>query len=148
MTQVFHDDLFTAFAALTNLDAEHLRRGGSFTVDDIECAMLAGRDGGNNTLSCQIDFGLPPSERMAAVLASLLELNYLQAPHGACFALAPVTGHVVYVLNLPMDAMSAESLADTFEACAAQARAWREHQLLDQKTAEGPLSRMQAMQLA
>lgn len=148
MTQAFNDDLFIAFAALTDLDAEHLRRGGSFTVGGVECAMRAGRDGANNMLSCQVDFGMPPSEGMTAALSSLLELNYLQAPHGACFTIAPGTGHVVYVLNLPINEMSAESLADAFEACAAQAREWRQHHFLDQTPTEGSRSRMSVMQLA
>lgn len=149
MTQIPNNDLFSSFAALAQLDEEHLRRGGSFMVDAVECAMLLARhEQAQGMLICQVDFGLPPAEKMADVLHSLLELNYLQASQGACFTMAPGTGHVVYVLCLPIEALDAESLADTFEACAAHARQWRAHHFLDEKHAKGSQQRVSVMQLA
>jgi hypothetical protein len=149
MAEISNDDLFASFAALTQLDAEHLRRGGSFMVDEVECAMLPGtHEHARDMLICQVDFGLPPAEKMADVLRSLLELNYLQASQGACFTMAPGTSHVVHVLCLPIEFLDAESLADTFEACAAQARQWRTHHFLDGNYIEDSRQRVSVMQLA
>jgi hypothetical protein len=131
MTRSSHEELIAAFAELTQLEAERLMRGDSFAVNDIECAMLVKPDGAKSILICQVDFGIPPVERRDEIFACLLELNYLQSSQGVCFAVAPGTGNVVCVLNLPIDQLSAESLADIFEAVAAQAHSWREHHFLD-----------------
>jgi hypothetical protein len=129
MTHACCDELIAAFAKLTQLEAEGLRRGDSFAVDDIECALLP--VGGPELLICQVDFGLPPPERLEASLRALLERNYLLAHQACCFTMAPGTGHVVCVLVLDVDQHDAQSLADVFEACAAQARDWRRHHFLD-----------------
>lgn len=129
MTHASCDELIAAFAELTQLEAEDLQRGRSFAVDDVECALLPGR--GSELLICQIDFGLPPPELLEASLRALLERNYLLAHQACCFTMAPGTGHVVCMLNVSIDQLDAEKLADVFETCAAQARDWRTHHFLD-----------------
>lgn len=146
MTHASCDELIAAFAELTQLEAEDLRRGRSFAVDDVECALLPRC--GSELLICQIDFGLPPPERLEASLRALLERNYLLAPQACCFTMAPGTGHVVCVLILNVDELDAESLADVIEACAAQAHDWRTHHFLAEEADESLRQRCFPMQPA
>jgi hypothetical protein len=150
MTQPSHLELIAAFAQLTQLNPEHLLRGDSFAVDDIECALLLARGDAADALVCQIDFGEPPSERRAESFQALLELNYLQAAQGASFTIAPGSGRVVYVARLDAGSINAESLADLFDTCATRAREWRKHYFLDQEAgnAAPAISPASAAQLA
>jgi hypothetical protein len=124
-------ELMEEFSRIAGLDLEHLLCGGSFGVEDIECALMHRADNASDAVHCQIDFGKPPFEHRMEIYELLLQLNYMGIEeYGGSFTVAPDTGHVVYIETLRLAGLTAERLADVLEYCADRARDWRQHHFL------------------
>jgi hypothetical protein len=124
-------ELVEAFSRIADLDREYLLQGGSFAVEDIECALMHRADDAPDAVHCQFDFGEPPIERRVEIYELLLQLNYIGIEeYGGTFTIVPGTGHVVYIETLRLAGLTAERLADVLEYCADRAREWRQHHFL------------------
>jgi len=72
------------------------------------------------------EYGVPPAERRAEILARLLEVNVLsydsKAPH---YAINPESGAVVFILQISLDDLTAERLIELLALQAMGASTWR-----------------------
>lgn len=121
--------LIDEFCDLTGLDeADAIKEGKSFNVDDVECAVIYHDHITPEAIYCYIDFGLPPANQLNEVYKELLKANYLQfASIKATFSLSPHTGHVVLVTVIQLIEATGKLLVDQFSHHAQQALAWRDH---------------------
>ena len=122
---------FCMLAALE--DPAAIAQGCSFSVDEIECALIYLDHLSPDIVHCYIDFGLPPEEHCLEVYRQLLKANYLHLASGnAAFTVSPETGHVILVSTLRLADAHAETLADLLAYHAQQALEWRRNYYLDQ----------------
>jgi hypothetical protein len=128
---------FCALAALD--DASAIAEGCSFSVDDIECALIYLDHISPDQIYCYIDFGLAPEARRAEIYRHLLNANYLQLTSAsAIFTVSPETDHVVLISTLQLAEASPETLADLLAYHAQQALEWRRSYYLDEAADDSP----------
>ncbi len=103
-----------------------------FSLDEIDfvIAYLPNVDFFNVFVQCR--FGSFPSHKAAPILQRLLTINALvvfQNPGG--FAIDQTSEEVLLIYKVPIEVVQAESLLQSIESCAAQARRWRETYFLE-----------------
>lgn len=125
--QQAYRQLVQDFCSLASLDdASAIAEGCSFSVDDVECALIYLDHISPDQIYCYFDFGLAPEARCAEIYRHLLNANYLQMASGsAAFTISPETDHVVLISLLQLAEASPETLADLLAYHAQQALEWR-----------------------
>jgi len=93
-------------------------------VEGIDFTLAHSTDDDDKIISF-CDYGTPPMERRAEILTRLLEANMLsydsRSPH---FAINPETGSVIFIMQIPLENLTAQGVIDILTVQAMGAGTW------------------------
>lgn len=105
-------------------------------VDDITFEVVHSSRERPDEILIECHFGPPPVDRVAEVLARVMQVNLtLARAHEPAFGADMASGDVIYAFHEPLEKMTAPELMDAMKKAAVQAREWRASYFLEEQPA-------------